>query len=164
MTIRFVRIAGEADRIYVRRSDGSETSWTFPSFGIEVPHDLVHLVVESKFGLRQGFWGRVDAGVDPVKVNQQANRNGGKDKYAGFGEDLTELYLAEALAGLSWQMRELPSADRYAMFRDNCEKSGLTPPDAVNETTLNEVQVRLNELRAQWRTLVPKGTIELTFG
>src|SRR5262245_15116764 len=60
----FVRTVGERDRVYVTRSDGSQVSWAFPSYGGALPHDLVHLVVESAFGLSQGFWGRVDAGAD----------------------------------------------------------------------------------------------------
>ena len=146
MTIRFVRIAGEKDRVYVRRSDGSETSWTFPTFGNEVPHDMVHLVVEKHFRLRQGFWGRVDRGVDPKVINEQANRKGGKDKYAGFGEDLSELYLAETLAALA------------SGYRDPKQ----FPPD-VTEESFTPVDRELNELRAKWCTLLPKGTIELSF-
>jgi hypothetical protein len=49
------------------------------------PHDLVHLVVEAAFGLAQGFWGRVDAGVDPAAIMAVANRKGGGNRYAGFG-------------------------------------------------------------------------------
>ena len=165
MIIRFVRISGEPDRIYVKRSDGSETQWTFPTFGNEIPHDMMHLIVETKFGLRRGFWGRVDDGVDPARINQMSNRKGGPSavKYAGFGSDLTELYLAEALAGLSWSIRELTPADRFAMLVSTCEQGGLTKPEDVNEHTLAEVETRINELRRQWRALVPKGTIELTF-
>src|SRR6478736_3934875 len=92
---RFVRTVGERDRVYVRRSDGSETSWVFPSFGDGLPHDLVHLVVEQDFGVRDGFWGRVDRGVEPAAINAEANRVGGKGKYAGFGPDLQQLLLAE---------------------------------------------------------------------
>jgi hypothetical protein len=40
------------------------------------------MVVEAAFGLRSGFWGRVDAGVDPGRLNAMANKLGGKDKYA----------------------------------------------------------------------------------
>ena len=61
----FVRTVGDRDRIYVRRSDGSEVNWVFPTFGDAPPHDMIHLVVESAFGVTQGFWGRVDAGIDP---------------------------------------------------------------------------------------------------
>lgn len=163
MTIRFVRIAGQADRIYVKRSNGSEVAWEFPTLGNEIPHDMTHLVVESMFGLRKGFWGRVDAGVDPKKVNEMANRRGGPNKYAGFGDDLSELYLAEVLAGLSWQLRELSPADRLATFLSACEKQSLTPPPAVTEESLAAAERRMNELRAQWRALLPKGTLELTF-
>ena len=163
MNIRFVRIAGQADRIYVRRSNGSELGWEFPTFGNEIPHDMVHLVVETMFGLRNGFWGRVDAGVDPKTVNEIANRRGGANKYAAFGDDLRDLYLAEALAGLSWALRELTPADRHALFLSLCEKQSIAPPEAVTAESLAKVEVRLNELRAQWRRLIPKGTLELTF-
>ena len=37
MQIRFVRTAGAPDRVYVRRGDGSETSWSFPTYGDAVP-------------------------------------------------------------------------------------------------------------------------------
>jgi hypothetical protein len=70
----FLRVPGQRDRIHVRRSDGSETSWVFPSYGTLLPHDLVHLVVESAFGLRRGFWGLVDGGADPARINEEANR------------------------------------------------------------------------------------------
>jgi hypothetical protein len=81
----FVRTVGERDRIYVVRSDGSEVNWAFPNYGEALPHDLIHLVVEAAFGLRQGFWGRVDAGVDPGAIMADANRRGGSNKFSGFG-------------------------------------------------------------------------------
>ena len=34
-----------------------------------LPHDLVHLIVESAFGLRSGFWGLVDSGLDPRRID-----------------------------------------------------------------------------------------------
>ena len=70
----FVRTAGERDRIYVTRSNGTEVGWVFPSYGDAPPHDLIHLVAESGFGLANGFWGRVDAGADPGRIDGQANR------------------------------------------------------------------------------------------
>jgi len=55
------------------------------SYGDGLPHDLAHLVVESAFGLRGGFWGRVDDGADPQAINAEANGKGGRDK-TGCGE------------------------------------------------------------------------------
>jgi hypothetical protein len=75
----FVRTLGDRDRIYVSRSDRSEVSWAFPTYGDVPPHDMIHLIVESAFDVGQGFWGRVDAGIDPGRIMAQANRMGGRD-------------------------------------------------------------------------------------
>jgi len=163
MRLRFVRTRGEPDRVYVRRSDGSDVAWSFPTFGWEVPHDLVHAVVESMFGIRDGFWGRVDGGIDPKRVNEMANRTGGKNKYAGFGDDLRGLYLAEVLANLSWSMFELTSEDRMQLARDQAAKAGVELPDSVTAEALDRVQERLNELRLQWGAIDTKGTVEISF-
>jgi hypothetical protein len=162
--IRFVRTAGQPDRVYVRRDDGSEVSWAFPNFGEGLPHDLVHLVVETHFKVRHGFWGRVADGIDPARVNAEASRLGGaKDKYAGFGADQRELLLAEALAGMAWGVAGISDDDRLQLARDAAAKMGIDLPADVTAGALAEVLVRLRELGAKWRTLVPKGTLELTW-
>ena len=163
MRVAFVRTRGQADRFYVTRSNGSETSWSFPTFGDGLPHDLVHLVVESRLGISKGFWGRVDAGVDPRVVNEQANRKGGKDKYAAFGEDLRELYLAEALAGLPWSMDEISDEERLATARQACERMGVALPANVTAEALATIRGELAMHASRWRSLGAKGTIELTF-
>ena len=160
---RFVRVAGERDRVYVRRSDGSETSWVFPSYGEGLPHDLVHLVVERDFGVREGFWGRVDRGVEPAKINEEASRVGGKGKYAVFGPDQRELLLAEALANCGWFLPGADDAARRAELARQCAEVGIEVPARVTAAALAETERRLRELQARWRTLVPKGTLELEF-
>jgi hypothetical protein len=163
MRIRFVHTRGAPDRVYVRRSDGSETSWSFPTYGDAVPHDLVHLVVEDAFAIADGFWGRVDRGVDPARINADANRAGGTNKYAGFGDDLRGLYLAEAVANLSWGIVEVTDEERLRQVADECAKIGIDVPPLVTAEGLQRVRQRLGELSAQWRALVPKGTLEMTF-
>jgi len=160
---RFVRTVGERDKVYVRRSDGSETSWVFPTFGDGLPHDLVHLVVERDFGVRDGFWGRVDRGVDPAKISEQANRMGGKGKFAGFGDDLRELYVAEALAAAAWSPSGETLEERHAQLVAAYASAGLPLPQSVTVTGLGESARRLAELTLTWRGLRPKGTIELEF-
>lgn len=51
------------DRLRCVRDDGSETATSMPRQGI-LPHDLVHYVVESGLGWRDGFLGLVAAGFD----------------------------------------------------------------------------------------------------
>jgi hypothetical protein len=160
---RFVRVAGERDRVYVRRSDGSETSWVFPSYGEGLPHDLVHLVVEGDFGVRAGFWGRVDRGVEPAKINSDASRRGRAGKYAAFGADLRELLLAEALANCGWFTPGADDAARRAELARQCAELGLEVPAGATVAALGETQRRLRELQQRWKGLVPKGTLELDF-
>ena len=155
----FVRTVGERDRIYVTRSDGSETSWVFPTYGDALPHDLVHLVVESAFGLRQGFWGRVDGGADPALVNAEANRMGGKDKYAAYGDDRRLLLLAEALANASWS----EDAERILEQLQQAYADAEVPADALSRERVEQVKSELTALGRRWRELLPKGAIDLSF-
>jgi hypothetical protein len=39
----------------------------------------------------------------------------------------------------------------------------VTPPLNVTEESLAAAERRINELRAEWRALLPKGTLELAF-
>jgi hypothetical protein len=158
----FVRIVGERDRIYVTRSDGSSLSWVFTSYGDALPHDLVHLVVESAFGVRQGFWGRVDGGADPGAISREANRRGGRDKYAAYGPDQTELLLAEALANVRWLDDERTEVlvERAA---DGFRQAGRPVSALVSEERVEHLRRVLGDLTGRWRALAPKGTIILEF-
>ncbi|HEX5010864.1 MAG TPA: hypothetical protein VFY71_10725 [Planctomycetota bacterium] len=161
---RFVRTVGERDRVYVRRSDGSETSWEFASYGEGLPHDLVHVVVERDFGVREGFWGRVNRGVAPARITEEANRLGGKDKYAGFGPDQRELLIAEALAAAAGGYRpDLDDAAQHAQLVAAYAGVGLPVPGNLTVVGLGETVGRLRELQVKWQALVPKGTLELEF-
>jgi hypothetical protein len=157
--VAFVRTVGEPDRLYVKRSDGTEAHWSAPTYGEALPHDLVHLVVESAFDLSRGFWGRVDEGVDPKIVSEQANRKGGADKYAAYGSDQAELVLAEALATAPWSEDRVDAgiAEAFARMRAS------SPPPPVSAERVREVRAVLAALTTRWRDLRPKGALHLAF-
>lgn len=159
----FVRIVGARDRVYVTRSNGTEVSWVFPTYGDGLPHDLVHLVVEAAYDVRLGFWGRVDAGVDPNAVNAEANRAGGKGKYVGFGAGLEDLMLAERLAARAWSAVGETSDERLRALASDCEGSGVKLPARVTRDRIERVDEVLARLASEWRRLVPKGTLKLVF-
>src|SRR5690349_10548736 len=103
MRVRFVRQAERPDSIAVVRSDGSEASWQFPAyFGGIPPHDLVRLVVEGAFGIRDGFWGRIDKGAVPREIHALLDPTDKQDKYAAMGQDLNGLHTADVLSGAPW--------------------------------------------------------------
>jgi len=158
----FVRTAGERDWIYVTRSDGSEVSWSFPTYGDGLPHDLVHLVVEACCGLRSGFWGRVDAGADPRLINAAANRAGGRQKYAAFGPEQAELHVAEALAGVAWWLEGATHEQLEESVAVQCRRLGVPVPDLSPEKTAR-IRSTLARLARRWAESVPKGSLSVTF-
>jgi len=156
MEIRFVKKAGQRDRCWVTRDDGSQASWQFPSYGDALPHDLVHFIVERAFGIERGLWGLVASGVDIAKVNEAANRGGGADKYAALG-DLKDLLTAEALATVRWG--EATAFDIAAA----CAGAGVDGP-TVDGSFITEVRAQLDELLTRWRALGDAGTVLLRWG
>lgn len=163
MDISFVRTQGNPDRIYVHRTDGTEVSWTFPTYGNELPHDLVHLVVEAGFGVRGGIWAKVDAGLDLARGNARANRVGGPDKYAAMGMDEPPIYLSEALAAAGWANPERSDQERLEVIREGCAKYKVPVPATVTVERIGEVRVSLDRLRVRWRALLPKGALRFSF-
>jgi hypothetical protein len=159
----FVRTAGERDRIYVTRSDGSSVSWVFPSYGDGLPHDLVHLVAESAFGLADGFWGRVDGGAEPGAITREANRKGGRDKYAAYGTDQSGLQRAEAVANVTWLDAALSDDVLLAQALAACRAAGVAAPPMLNVERVREVRTALAGLARRWRTLLTKGALDLEF-
>jgi hypothetical protein len=136
--------------------------WSFPTYGNGLPHDLVHLVVEAGFGLRSGFWGRVDAGADPRFINADANRTGGKEKYAAFGPEQTELHIAEALAGAGWLREGTTHEQLEEAVADQCRRVGVPVPDLSPDLTAR-IRSTLARLTRRWGALLPKGSLIVTF-
>ena len=142
------------------RSDGSEVSWPFPTYGDALPHDLVHLVVEAAFELRHGFWGSVDEGADPKRISDQANRKGGAGKYAAFGPDQRELLLAEALANAPWSGEPQEVRQR---IEAECRTAGAEPPASISLERIGDTKLVLASLGERWRALHPKGALHVSF-
>ena len=110
----------------------------------------MHLIVESRFGVHGGIWGRVAAGADLGRINAIANRVGGRDKYRELGGELDQVYLAETLANAPWTRAET-AAEVHAHLPD------------TDASAIEAVRAELLALRDRWRTLVPKGAIELRY-
>ena len=163
LTAAFVRTVGERDRIHVTRSNGSEVSWVFPTYGDVLPHDMIHLIVESAYGVKRGFWGRVDAGLDPRAAAEKMNRLSGHDKYAAFGDDLGELLLAEALANAGWVMIDSSVEDLYAQIAAACGEMSIVPPVLLSTERVAQVRSVILHLSRQWKGFRPKGAIQLQF-
>ena len=144
----FARADG-ADRIEVGRSDGSTVAWRFRTYGGNVPHDLVHMVVESGFGLRHAFWGCVDAGADPQRVNETTMRE--RDRFAGFGAQDDELRAAEGLTAISWFDTALDDHQLCLAIRESCAQFCVEAPPTVTPMRVAAVREALRRVREAWR-------------
>ena len=160
MRVTFVRTVGAKDRVYVTRDGGGETSWEFPSYGEGLPHDLVHLVVESRFGVTRGVWGRVAAGADLARINAAANKMGGNDKYRALGDDLDQVMLAEVLANAPWlRLDEAPTVTAVLEHMS----AQVAVPASVTAESIERVRAELFALREKWRALAPKGSLTFRY-
>ncbi len=152
LTATFVRHRGGRDHIYVTRADGTEVHWQFPASGDGLPHDLVHLVVESGLEMRDGFWGLIDRGADVAVVdNEPTLVRGGRPLVEDTAFDGDGLRAAEAaVGGLG------PPGDGV--------QRGYVIPAAYVPPELAAVRLRLLDLQRDWAALPDRGSITVSFG
>lgn len=65
----------KADDVEIRRANGPSSRFSFPKKG-PIPHDAVHLFVETTLGLTHGFWGMVLEGMQPEAIQELAKAAG----------------------------------------------------------------------------------------
>ena len=165
----FVRRRGGRDRVYVTRTDATSTGWDFPSYGDGLPHDLCHLVVEDELGLKHGFWGLVDQGVEVRLVKNQATLILGGTALAEHANfDFTGLMEAEAavalLAGPAAAFPGLDSPIASSAAHDITEQCMPDLPATAKAELVAAINRRLRTLAERWRVLDDGGGIRLAFG
>lgn len=137
MRVTFVRTFGARDRVYVHFPDGREKSWPFPTYGDNLPHDLVHLIVERAFAIVDGVWGHVERGGE-------------------FGK--TEpLYVAEIFANAPWLRPD--EGDALEHIERELAQRGHAPPQTLTRERVDSVRAELERAIADWRALPDRGAL-----
>lgn len=142
----FHRVTERRDEVAVVRADGSATSWSCPTYGGTIPHDLVHVIVETVFGLERGLWGCILGGLDMKGV-----RRTGQSREGG------ELLTAEALATVNWYDAALDGAQRCEAVIEACAALRAAPPARLDATTCERVTALLKPLKGWCRALAMCG-------
>ncbi len=148
---------GKYDRLRVLRDDGSETGCDMPRQGV-LPHDLVHAVVESRLGLREGFLGLIAKGADIAFAEK--NFRDYIDPERHF-----EVAQAESVVeGLQTQLwnGEYDFSAFIAGVQGACAMRGVAMPvmTEADGQAMFDTAVRLN---GQWQQVPAKAEFSLAF-
>jgi hypothetical protein len=137
------------------RRDGSDTSTMMPRQGI-LPHDLLHYVVESALGWRQGFFGMVASGADIAWTMEQthAPANRSASDQAIHAEALVESLQAQLWSG------GFDDAAFIDGVRAACEARGRGVPVLAPQAGTGLFGQAL-ALNARWQQIPFHGTLEL---
>ncbi|MFM5917392.1 MAG: hypothetical protein ACKOOL_07655 [Novosphingobium sp.] len=148
------------DWIGIERDDGSRADTRFPHKG-PVPHDAVHLFVESGFGLSRGFWGMIAEGHHPEELVEIAKLGGhASAKRAEVpSDDIVQLLQAERLVEVFeadlWSGGSGDAAGVLDLGRTACDYSHVAMPGA-DTTVVDKVRGAIRAFAAQWQG-VPVG-------
>lgn len=137
MRVTFVKTIGNRDRVYVRLPDGREKSWPFPTYGEQLPHDLVHLIVERAFAIEDGVWGHVVRGGE-----------------LGMTEPLLR---AETFANAPWLR-----PDEGDVLEHLARELGPLPANVTRER-VERVRDELARATNEWRALPDRGALVFEF-
>ena len=163
MEITFTHTGGGKDWVYVLRDDGTPLRWPWPSYGTELPHDLLHYVVETRLGVRRGFWGLVADGVNFGFVSRAADQiHAGAAPAPGTDPDVdvVELVQVECVA------RALDGdtdADCLARARRSCAEHEVPVPEMLTAESLGLLRAEVRDLAARWRALAAGRSLVLPY-
>lgn len=124
-----------------------------PGGGEDIPHDLVHLVVEAEFGIVNGIFGQVDAGgaglfhPERIETERKARRRGTR-LAREHGADALR---SERLVYLCMRARRGEPVDEIVRSRE---------PD-VSLSELDRVARRVEEIARRWHGLAVGESIAL---
>jgi hypothetical protein len=171
--ITFTHTGGTTDWVYVLLDNGSPLRWPWPSYGSALPHDLVHYLVETRLGIRHGFWGLVADGTNFGYLSGVADRirAGQAVKPLDTPEpDLTELVQVECVVQAIDTDTDDTDAACLRRVRQVCADRGVPVPAALDmrsagapEKAVGELRGDLTELSARWRALVAGHSLVLSY-
>jgi len=145
-----------------------------PGYDPWMPHDLLHFIVERELNLRQGIFGQIADGgtagtfrsVEFAAANQrEASRSrrreaqrGGKLLRQGRdnsmqSERATSICLYEWLARSGDPARRKLAAEMAVNAKQTRNQQAAEEAKALNDTMVNRICARMDELSAQWSAL-----------
>ena len=145
-----------------------------PGYDPWMPHDLLHYIVESELGLRQGIFGQIaDGGTagtfhavqssrqnrrETARSRRRETQRGSKLLRQGQEDSMqseraTVICLHEWLARSDDPVRRKLAAELAAQAKQCRHQQSADEARALNDTMLNRICARMEELSQQWLVL-----------
>ncbi|PKV13100.1 hypothetical protein [Xanthomonas prunicola] len=136
------------DRLACVRTDGSRCAVDLPRQGI-LPHDLIHLWVESRLGLSDGFIGLVAKGADIDFAGKELHRHvdPALQMQAGQAESVVEALQSQLWSG------QFDAAMFHYGLSQACSMRGVMPPELEGIAPEEDLFVPLTRLGAAWNAM-----------
>ena len=161
MRITFERTGERRYAVQVSRAERTDLRVDpAPGFSEVIPHDLVHFVVETRLGLRDGIFGQLAAGGNAgmfVPTEEQRTKAWGRQaarRNASTGRDMGASEELAAQVYPRWlRARGHAPGSHYAQVEP--------PPTELSPQQLDEVFADLDELSARWQAAPVGGCVEV---
>ncbi|MBV6687729.1 hypothetical protein AB8807_03815 [Xanthomonas campestris pv. olitorii] len=150
--------ASKYDRLACVRADGSHCEVDLPRQGI-LPHDLIHLWVESRLGLSDGFIGLVAKGADIDYAGKELHRHVDPQRQMQAGQAES---VVEALQSQLWSGQFDDAMFHYGLAQA-CSMRGVMPPELEGVAPKEDLFVPLTRLGAAWNAMAAGTEWRLAF-
>ncbi|WP_156934934.1 hypothetical protein [Pseudonocardia spinosispora] len=140
----------------VERDDGVRYRLEEGVAGAQVPHDLVHFVVERQLGEDRGFWGAVAAGAVFASMKHLDGRRPPRAEHrsrAALAERGSHLTRAELLAGLVQDLADAGVRHGDEVRRRTREALSTQVDVEVDPVVLVRAADELQRVGQRWREL-----------
>lgn len=151
MRVRFERTGERRYAVAVLRSlHGDLRMDPAPGYSDLIPHDLVHLVVEDEFGLKEGIFGQLAAGgnagtfvpTEEPRTKAWARRVARRNRTTGRDMARSESLVAQVYPRWLRRSGHLPGSHHVGEE---------PPPTDLSSAELDRTYRRLDTFSAQWR-------------
>jgi hypothetical protein len=159
MEVAFKRLGPRKYAVRVQ-VPGRPAQWVNPAPGCDddIPHDLVHYVVEAELGFRLAVFGRAAAGggtfigagqtASPRERARQARKQRKREGQLSARDDAGEMQASERLAGIC----DVHFRRRHGQQPDP-SRQGPPPLNREDAARVERVVARLEKLAPLWRVL-----------
>ena len=165
MIIKFTKQTNH-DQTHAIRDDGTEVIFNFPKKG-PFPHDAVHVFVEKRLNLKNGFWGMINQSYSPEKVGQLAKEGGHASASRAIkpSHEIVELIQAERTVECFEAEIWNPSGDPELfinVLKAACDASHIPMPE-ITASDIEEIRKLIEKYYSEWQSLSIGENITLDF-